>query len=255
MRLHWLVNYNFLSFSKIDSTNDEAVRISESGISGNFVILSNLQTKGKGTKGRDWESRAGDLTFSILLQNFIPVKNHFHINFIIANVIFDVLNEIFISYNLQHKIELKWANDIIVNNKKIGGILIKFITKGKNNFCIIGIGINILKVKSNLCNFAISLNELGVTINKDILLDKIITRFDMEIDDYISQGEKFSKIKNLWLKRAYKLGEFVHIWDGSQNISGLFSTLNNDGSIKLEISKNRFKNILFGDIYDHYLYK
>ncbi len=257
MELSWFKKYNLLIFDKIDSTNSEAIRISKSHskIYNDFIMVSDIQTAGRGSKGRTWETHNGDLTFSILLNDKISPKYHFHVNFLVANVVHDVLKDFFIYYNSKHNIRLKWPNDILVNCKKIGGILIEFVSIGKKNFCIIGLGINIVKPSYPINKFATSLNELGIKLSRDVLLDKIISKFDIEFKQYILGKKKFSLIKKIWLNNAYQLGETVHIWDGKNNVSGIFCTLNDDGSIKLETTKNKFQSILFGDIYDHYLYK
>ena len=70
MRLDWLKNYNLLVFQTVDSTNSEALRLANSGAIGNFVVVSNLQTGGRGSKGRLWKSIAGNLHASILLLDF-----------------------------------------------------------------------------------------------------------------------------------------------------------------------------------------
>ena len=76
MQLDWLQSYSLITFEEIDSTNSEALRLANSGAIGDFVILSKIQTGGRGTKGRYWDSLAGNLHTSILLQTEFDIKKN-----------------------------------------------------------------------------------------------------------------------------------------------------------------------------------
>jgi len=127
MSLDWLKNYNLLVFQTVDSTNSEALRLANSGAIGNFVVVSNLQTGGRGSKGRLWKSIAGNLHASILLDSSVDCKKHPQLSFVIANAVFEALTKLAQEKKINLNIQLKWPNDILVDGKKVGGILLESI--------------------------------------------------------------------------------------------------------------------------------
>ena len=99
-----------------------------------------MQTKGRGTKGKEWVSTIGNLFASI----FFPLKNNYppFNEFSIINPV--IISEVIKKYCKNKNISFKWPNDVFVDGKKICGILQEVITSEETKFLIIGIGINVL---------------------------------------------------------------------------------------------------------------
>lgn len=105
------------------------------------VLITNHQTQGRGQRGNSWESGKGEnLTFSLLLRpRFLTALNQFQLNVAIALGIADGL----LNY-LPSGLTLKWPNDIMMENRKVGGVLIENQTQGQQlSTAIIGIGLNV----------------------------------------------------------------------------------------------------------------
>ncbi|NLF43499.1 MAG: biotin--[acetyl-CoA-carboxylase] ligase [Bacteroidales bacterium] len=133
--IHW--------YELLDSTNTElSDLLKKDQIEEGFCIAAKSQTKGKGQGKNSWESEAGkNLCFSFLLRpDFLPPENQFFLNQVVALATRDFCSSI----AQNPHINIKWPNDIYVDNKKLGGILIENRILG-NTFesCIVGIGINI----------------------------------------------------------------------------------------------------------------
>ena len=137
-------NNNIIWLDTIDSTNDEAKRKINT-LSHLSVIAAYQQTSGRGQRGNTWSSEVGkNLTFSIIIKygndgydDLIP-SNQFIISKIASIAVLDLLS----MYGI--KAEIKWPNDIYVNDKKIAGILIEHTLHGNSiAYSIIGIGINV----------------------------------------------------------------------------------------------------------------
>lgn len=120
-----------ITFDELDSTNDY-LKKNHSKYKKNTVIRALKQTNGRGRFSRVWESKE-DLTFSILFN-----ENNPH-HFIAPLAINNILNK------LNYNSSIKWPNDILIDNKKVSGILIEKIFCGEDNVTIVGIGINISK--------------------------------------------------------------------------------------------------------------
>ena len=129
-----------IKFNCVKSTNDEAIKIIRSKKNSKGIVVSNLQTKGRGTHGKRWISKKGNFFGSIFfpLKDDYPPFNEF---FVISPII---VSEIIEKFCVGKKISFKWPNDLLINGKKICGILQEIVTLNKNKFLIIGIGINVI---------------------------------------------------------------------------------------------------------------
>jgi len=133
------MKFEIFKFDRATSTNDVAISLIKNKQKKVGCVYVDIQTKGRGTHGREWVSQKGNLFASIffsLEKNYPPFNE------------FSIINPIIISNVIKHfcnkNIKLKFPNDIFVNGKKICGILQEVITSKDKNFLIIGIGINIV---------------------------------------------------------------------------------------------------------------
>ena len=133
------MKFEIFKFDRATSTNDVAIGLIKNKQKKVGCVYVDIQTKGRGTHGREWVSQKGNLFASIffsLEKNYPPFNE------------FSIINPIIISNVIKHfcnkNIKLKFPNDIFVNGKKICGILQEVITSKDKNFLIIGIGINIV---------------------------------------------------------------------------------------------------------------
>lgn len=153
------------------STNDHlGLLISDNKkLSEGTVVFTPEQSKGRGQRGNSWESNPDEnITLSLLLKpTFLEAKDQFQLNVAISLGVFDVINHIF-----PFDVKIKWPNDILIKQKKVGGILIENFLVGKTiAHSIIGIGLNI-----NQSNFkgtfpAISLRQHS---GKKFLIPRLI---------------------------------------------------------------------------------
>ena len=134
------MKFEIFKFKKVTSTNDMAINLIKEKKKEVGCVYANTQTKGRGTHGRKWISDEGNLFGSI----FFPLKN----NYPPFNE-FSIINPVIVSSVIKHfckkkDISLKFPNDVLVNGKKICGILQEIITLNSREFLIIGIGVNIV---------------------------------------------------------------------------------------------------------------
>ena len=129
-----------IKYSTVTSTNDVAMNLINNKKKQTGCVYSKFQTKGRGTKGKEWVSKLGNLFVSI----FFPLKENYppFNEFSIINPV--IVSDLIGMYCKNKNISFKWPNDVFVNKKKICGILQEVITSDKNRFLIIGIGINVL---------------------------------------------------------------------------------------------------------------
>ena len=134
------MKFEIFKFESVTSTNDVAINLIKEEQKEFGCVYADIQTKGRGTYGREWVSDKGNLFGSI----FFPLKN----NYPPFNE-FSIIYPVIISGVIEHfcekkKISFKWPNDVFVNGKKICGILQELITLNSKKFLIIGIGVNVI---------------------------------------------------------------------------------------------------------------
>ena len=134
------MQFEILKFESVTSTNDVAINLIKEKKKKIGCIYADIQTRGRGTRGRRWVSAHGNLFGSI----FFPLKNNYpsFSEFSMINPV--IISEVIKKFCKKKKISFKWPNDVFVDGRKICGILQELITSNDKKFLIIGIGINIV---------------------------------------------------------------------------------------------------------------
>ena len=189
------MKFEIFKFETVTSTNDMAINLIKKEQKETGCVYADIQTKGRGTHGREWISDKGNLFGSI----FFPLKN----NYPPFNE-FSMINPLIISDVIKHfcemkNINLKFPNDIFVNGKKICGILQELITSNSKKFLIIGIGVNIVS-NPNVNNIYQATNILLETQKKPTIkeiIDLLISSYEKFFIDLNSYNyEHFKKKAN-----------------------------------------------------------
>jgi BirA family biotin operon repressor/biotin-[acetyl-CoA-carboxylase] ligase len=235
MPLTWIENYNLLIFDQIDSTNNEAFRLIKNGIKGNFVIVAREQTAGKGSNKRSWESILGNLHMSILIQPIVSISRIKELSFLVAVVLHKTIKKFIINSNASKTdIQLKWPNDILIDDKKLAGILIESTCLNGVNYVVIGIGVNTHFIPDVKNADVTSLFNEGIILkNSDCFLSSFMNNFHANYFRWISD-DNFNNIRKEWLKLAYNLNNIVTLDNGISKISGIFKGIDQEGAICIE---------------------
>ena len=220
-------------FDVIDSTNAECKRmVLEKDI---HVIISNKQTDGKGRVGKTWSSPdSGNIYMSIACKGLIqkaPLS-------LIVGIICQRSIEKIIGSDL---IGLKWPNDIIYSKKKIGGILIEKEIMGQDILNIIGIGLNLnLPNKESWWGDLSSFNlELKRNELINIIIIELINFIDNDIHQWVDE----------WEGLCIHMNSEINIKQNNKIIdSGIFTGINQDGSVKITSKDGNIKKYEFGEI-------
>lgn len=191
-----------IKLNAIDSTNTFLKQLAADELVENFtIVVAESQTNGKGQRGSDWVVESGkNLTFSVLYTKTPNLQiNLFTLNVIVALSVVEGLQKI-----SSKEFKIKWPNDILAENKKIGGILIENSIKNQEEVqSIIGIGINVNQTQFEHLPQAASLALLENTIfDKMILLEKITNQLKFNLERLGRVGEDF--YWNLYHQKLFK---------------------------------------------------
>lgn len=233
-------DYTLSEFDVIDSTNEQAKRlIISKEFVGNFVVTANEQTAGRGRNGRQWVSHPGNLYFSIIKQFSNDIQNLFQVSFVSALAMGDTLKE----FIPDEDIKYKWPNDVLVDGKKISGILLELISSR----LIIGVGVNLASAP-DVENPATSVVQiLGNEVDKMEFLEKFVHHFEKSL--FLWQNKGFQYIREHWLGKAYKYGEEICIKPGDKVIRGIFREIDEIGNINVETADGNLHTISAGDMF------
>lgn len=228
-----LIGHRLYYFPEIDSTNDEAFRLAEAGAPEGTVVLADSQTRGRGRMQRVWHSPAGSNIYtSLILRPHLRPAAAPQISLVAGVAAAELLEQY-----CPGKIALKWPNDLLVNGKKICGILAQMKTVPEGvEFVVVGIGINV-NIRKNqfpveVREIATSLSmETGQEVSRQDLLIKLYENFAQWYRKLLQSG--FASIKGKWLNLAPMIGQNVQITHFNDTVTGKAVGIDDTGSLIL----------------------
>jgi BirA family transcriptional regulator, biotin operon repressor / biotin---[acetyl-CoA-carboxylase] ligase len=231
------------AFDKIDSTNNLAKILAELGHVEGTVVISDVQTQGRGRHGKEWVSEtAKNLLFSVIIRPDIDLEKIQLITFFLANSIAAVIERKF-----NCKVSLKWPNDLLINNKKFCGILVESNIQSSDTFIIAGIGINVNQdtFPENIPNATSLSLETNSQVDIEDLFSEILISFDNEYNEFVSNPD--SAIE-LWKTRNMLEGKEISILQRSQSISGKYHGIDKSGALLLGTPDGKILNFYSGEV-------
>jgi BirA family biotin operon repressor/biotin-[acetyl-CoA-carboxylase] ligase len=206
--------WRHVALGAVDSTQDEAWRLAKNGAPGRTVLTATAQRAGRGRRGRDWESPAGNLHASILLRS-IEHSPH-ELSFVGGLAVADALD------THAEGVALKWPNDVLVEGRKVAGVLLE----AEPPVVVLGIGINLAR-SPNLVSYPAT--DLRGRVTPQQLLPTLVRALDARLEEWRTLG--FAYVREAWLERAWRLGAKVEI---DEKESGRFAGIDSDGALLLD---------------------
>ena len=236
------VGFKFYNFKTLSSTNDKARELAKNR-KYNLVVTAEKQKRGRGRFGRKWSSGLGGLYMTVLLKEE-NLDNVRYLTFIAGVSVAKTIKKF---TNLNAKV--KWPNDVLINNKKICGILTETVT-GKENYALVGIGVNVNQEKFSKDVIKIA-TSLKIETNKNFNIkniSKIIIKNFNSLYKYYN-GEKYNKIISVWKKYSHTLGKKIRAETLSGNFIGNAVDVDDNCNLILRLNSGRLKKIVEGDIF------
>lgn len=233
-------------FEEIDSTNDFAKKLAAKNLQEGDIIVANYQNKGKGRFNRDWISEKGEgLYFSLILTPYIDINKVTHITFLIGIALCNTINKL----GLNAKI--KWPNDIILNGKKVSGILTELTAQVENiEYIIAGIGVNVNNIIFNeeIKNKATSLYlESGKFFERREIISDILFEFEKIYKIYLTTKE-FNLFYEEYKKLCLNIGQNVKIILNGKEITGKATDIGNFGELVILKENGEETIVVSGDV-------
>lgn len=239
---------DILVFDAIESTNELARKHLEEGASEGWVLLAESQTRGRGRLGRSWISIPGvGIYMSVILKPRIQPERLPQLTLLAGVAAVQSINEF-----TNKKAQLKWPNDILLNGKKLSGILSEYhTTQNGETGVIIGIGINANHSPSDfpedLRPLATSLGiETGDPVDRQTLATSLIRHLDREYDAFL--GDNDSAILKKWTDHSDMFGKKIVAARGGKEIQGTAFGLDLRGRLLIRTQQGKELALDSGEI-------
>jgi BirA family biotin operon repressor/biotin-[acetyl-CoA-carboxylase] ligase len=235
-------------FAEIGSTNAYARRIAEQGARDGELVIADSQTEGRGRLGRRWVSPPNvNLYLSLVLRPKLPPARAPQITLMAAVALAETLKSF-----LPVPPSIKWPNDIIVNGKKLAGILTE-VNCGTDSveFVILGIGVNVnypvdLMPEEIRQRATSVLVECQNKVNREDLLQRLIQHLDRCYGEIEENG--FAPLAPRWEAYFGWRGQRVRIELLNQDVFGIAKGIDHDGALLLEDEHGKLQRVIAGDV-------
>lgn len=229
-----------------DSTNTDVKQAALSGQEEGYTVLAEKQTAGKGRRGRVWTSPSGtNLYFSILLKPEIAVDKASMVTLLMGMAAAGAIESI----GLPAKI--KWPNDVVVNGKKVCGILTEMNFLDDGSYAVtVGTGINVNQEQfpEEIRKTATSLKlEKGAFLEREELLTEVLCRF-WEVYSRFKKDGNFAELREEYEKLLVNRGRAVEVLDPKGAWRGIAEGINDTGELMVRHEDGRLEAVYAGEV-------
>ena len=231
---------------KMDSTNNKAKELARGGAEEGLLVITEEQTNGKGRLGRVWESPAGTgIWMSLVLRPNILPQYASQITLVAGLSLCETLQEV-----TGLKASIKWPNDVVVNGKKICGILTEMSAEMEGiNYIILGIGINVnTNTFSEELPYASSLAlEGGIGYSRKAIIKDFLERFEKDYNQY-KQIPNLEAIKERYEQNCITLHKKVKLIKKEKEIIAEAIEITSDGALKVRYEDGSIDEVVSGEV-------
>ena len=230
---------NIEYYNRLDSTNTEAWELVGEDENHGTIVITENQTNGKGQKNKTWGMVPGkSLVFSLILTKNYPIDHSGLICLSVSLALIESLNKRGLDA------QLKWPNDLLIDGKKIGGILCETkIEKNKIKNMVIGVGVN---VNESIAEHDESIQKNLTTMfevskhphQRELIVAEFINSFELMLNKLSTEP---NQIIEEWLDKCMHLNEKILFLQNEKILEGVFCGLDNNGFAKIEID-NKVKS-------------
>ncbi|MDX8352309.1 biotin--[acetyl-CoA-carboxylase] ligase [Cognatiyoonia sp. IB215182] len=227
---HWPEGYGRVVLDTVDSTMAEAARRVDD-ITKPTWIMARHQTAARGRRARPWIAPPGNLNATLIFNPGCTAAEAARRSFLAANALYQALA----IYVPAEKLSLKWPNDVLLSGGKVAGILLESSGQGPFiDWLAIGIGVN-LQHAPEVADASFAPTSLMQAGGWEVEAEDFLATL---ADAYATQEDKlrhfgFKRIRDDWLANAARLGEVITARTGREDVTGIFDSIDEDGSLVL----------------------
>jgi BirA family biotin operon repressor/biotin-[acetyl-CoA-carboxylase] ligase len=232
------IGQNKIFLTEVNSTNSYASSLLKNvNPPEGTVVYAGHQTEGKGQRGNSWKAEPSrNITLSLILKPvFLNVEKSFYLSKITALALHDVLTELLAAG--QFDIKIKWPNDILLNGRKVAGVLLE--NGFKENYianCITGIGLNVNQV--HFGELSAVATSLAKETSREFDLDRIMASLFSHYEKWYLQlrNRKLEEINTHYLERLFKMNTTAEFEHNSKRFEAKIKGVSETGLLLLEMN-------------------
>jgi len=232
-----------------DSTQNELRRLAEQGAAEGTLVIAEQQTNGRGRMGRNWVSPAGKgIWMSLLLRPPVPLPLTPQLTLLAAVALSRAISQQLPAL----EIDIKWPNDLLIEGKKISGILLESAAEDERlNYVVVGLGISVNleadDYPEELLDRAVSLKmAAGRSVDRSELIAAVLEQFEQLYRLYLEQG--FAPIRTLWEARSVTLGKETVLFTPQGTVTGVPRGLDDMGGLRVELADGSWRTVYSAEV-------
>lgn len=224
------------------STQDMVRNLTDTAEPEGLAIQALQQTKGRGRHGNEWLSPMGNLYISLLLRPSCKADKAGQVAFVVALALSSAMDEVM---EEGHEKTLKWPNDILIDGRKVSGILLetRLDSHGRVDYLIVGTGVNIFAPPEGAIGLdSIKKERLAINTFRDVYLGYLLHYYKEW------QDKGFAQIRDAWLKQAHGLGQTMKIRLPEITYEGVFKGVDENGVLIADVG-GEIKKFTSGEVH------
>ena len=238
---------DIIRYKETDSTNLRAKEAGNEGVSQDTLFIADKQTAGVGRRGRSWESPEGEnIYMSLLIKPEIEPSKASMLTLVMAAAVAESIRKV-----CDADVQIKWPNDIILNKKKVCGILTEMSMTGSEiKYVVIGVGINVNQMTFNteLEDKATSLSlEFSRRFDRETIISSVLEEFYKYYDGFLCAGD-LSYLQETYNQMLVNRNEDVVIHEPGNEYSARAMGINAQGELIVETPDGEVQNIYAGEV-------
>ena len=236
------IGQNVAYYPRLPSTMDTARLEARQNAPEGTVIIAGEQTEGRGRQQRAWFSPSGNIAMSILLYPDVA-----SLPYLVMIASLAVTHSIESIAGL--RTQIKWPNDILIDAKKVGGILIENEVKGKKVvYALVGIGINVELKSADIAGIPTATTSIRAEMDRRIMRTSIIKSLLTEFERLYLLLPAGKTVYRAWRDRLWTLGKAVEVTSGNDVLDGVAETVEEDGALMLRCTDGTLMKCVAGDV-------
>ena len=246
------LGFPIIELDEVGSTNTEALRRAGQGDRVPVWIIARRQSAGRGRSGRTWFSSEGNLAATLLISPGCEIGHLHQLSLLTGVAVHDALAEL-AGGSLRAAaagLRLKWPNDILLGEAKLGGILIESTMCGGQIMAAVGIGVNIAEAPSIDGRAVATVCGLGAAPSPRELLGGLDRHMRRWLAAW-AMGARFDVVRAAWLMRCGGMGQAIEINTGAERVCGVFAGIDETGALLIDSitsSSETPRRFTFGDV-------
>ena len=240
-----VVGRNVWHYPIVASTMEAARELARQSAPEGTVVIADQQTAGRGRLGRTWLSPEGSLALSVLLYpDFSELPSLIMLaSLAVADAIRNVTGL---------GSQIKWPNDVLVNGRKVCGILIENrigrVRQGEVNYAVIGIGVNVNVPAAALAEVRPPPTSLSTELGRPVSIQELTRDLLKQMDRRYLELKSGGSLFETWRDRLVTVGRPVRVTSGEASLEGIAESVERDGSLSVRTNDGRLTRVFAGDV-------